>query len=43
MQDAVLLRAGEENPIARRYWEFLRSPEAKAVIESFGYDPGLDS
>ena len=42
-QDALLLRAGEENPVARDYLAFLRSDEAKRVIESFGYETGLRS
>lgn len=36
-QDAVLLKAGEANPAARAYVEFLKSDEAVAVIEASGY------
>jgi molybdate transport system substrate-binding protein len=36
-QDAVLLKAGEENPAARAFLEFLRSPEATTIIEKYGY------
>ena len=43
LQDALLLQAGEENPVARDYLAFLRSDEAKRVFESFGYETGLRS
>ena len=43
VQDALLLRAGEGNPVARDYLAFLRSDEAERVIESFGYETGLRS
>lgn len=36
-QDAVLLARATDHPAARRYLEFLKSDEARAVIESFGY------
>lgn len=36
-QDAVLLRAGQENPAARALLDFLKSPPAKAAIEAYGY------
>ena len=36
-QDAVLLRAGAGNPAARAFLDFLRGPEARAVIEKYGY------
>lgn len=36
-QDAVLLRAGEGNPGARAFLEFLRSNEATAIVSQFGY------
>lgn len=37
LQDAVLLKTGADNPAAKAFLEFLRGPEAQAVIESFGY------
>lgn len=36
-QDACLLAAGKDNPTARAYLVYLRSPEARKIIESFGY------
>jgi molybdate transport system substrate-binding protein len=36
-QDAVLLAHGADNPAAAGFLDFLRSPEAQAVIERFGY------
>jgi molybdate transport system substrate-binding protein len=39
-QDAVLLTAGADNAAARAFLDFLKGPEAAAVIERFGY--GLD-
>lgn len=36
-QDAVLLRPAEHNEAATAFLSFLRSPEARAVIEKFGY------
>lgn len=39
-QDAVLLNPGADNPAARAFLDFLRTPEAAAVIESFGYGAG---
>jgi molybdate transport system substrate-binding protein len=36
-QDAILLKAGAENPAARAFLDFLKSPEARDVIERFGY------
>lgn len=38
-QDAVLLKAGEKNPAARAWLEFLKSEPAKAVIRDYGYGP----
>lgn len=36
-QGAVLTSEGKNNPAARRYLEFLGSPEARAVLKRFGY------
>jgi molybdate transport system substrate-binding protein len=36
-QDAVLLKAGEANPAASAFLDFLRSDKAVAVIEASGY------
>jgi len=36
-QDAVLLKAGEGKPAARAWLDFLKSPEARRLIESLGY------
>jgi molybdate transport system substrate-binding protein len=36
-QDAVLLKAGEKNPAAKAWLDFLKSDTAKAVIRDFGY------
>ncbi len=37
-QDAILLEKGEPNPAAPALLEFLKSPEAKAIIEKYGYN-----
>lgn len=37
LQDAVLVSRAAGNPAARGFLDFLKSEEAKAVIESFGY------
>ena len=39
-QDAILLAGGDENPAARAYLDFLKSPAAAAIIEHFGYGTG---
>jgi len=39
-QDAVLLRAGENNTAAKAFLAFLKGPEARAVIEKYGYGAG---
>ncbi len=39
-QDAVLLKHGESNPAARAFLTFLKSPQARAVKEKFGYGAG---
>jgi len=36
-QDAVLLKAGQDNPAAKALLDYLKSPPAKAVIEAYGY------
>ena len=36
-QDAVLLMAGESQPAAVAWMEFLRAPETRALISSRGY------
>lgn len=36
-QDAVLLKAGAGNDAARAFLAFLKGPEARAVIEKYGY------
>jgi molybdate transport system substrate-binding protein len=36
-QDAVLLDKGKDNPAAVALMEYLKGPEARAVIERFGY------
>lgn len=44
-QDAVLLKKGEPNEAAKAFLVFLKGPEARAIIEKFGYDvaPGKAS
>lgn len=37
-QDAVLLKRGQYNPAARALLDFLQTPQAQAVIRSYGYD-----
>ena len=39
-QDAVLLKTGTDNAAARAFLAFLRSAEARKVIEKFGYGVG---
>lgn len=39
-QDAVLLKTGAENTAAREFLAFLKAPEARAVIEKYGYGIG---
>jgi len=36
-QDAVLLRTGAGNAAASGFVDFLKSPDARAIIEKFGY------
>ncbi len=37
-QDAVLLKTGEDDPVARAFMKFLRGKEARAIIERYGYE-----
>lgn len=36
-QDVILLAKGKENPAAKALMEFMRGPQAKAIIERYGY------
>lgn len=36
-QAAVILKRAENNPAAKAFWEYLRSDEARALIERYGY------
>lgn len=36
-QDAVLLKTGENDPVAKAFLEFLKGDEARAIIEKYGY------
>ena len=36
-QDAVLLNKGANNPAAVGFMQFLKGPEAHAIIEKYGY------
>jgi molybdate transport system substrate-binding protein len=37
-QDAVLLKKGENSAAAKAFLDFLKGPEASAIIEKFGYE-----
>ena len=37
-QQAILLFPGDKNPVARSFLEFLKSPEALAIIKRYGYE-----
>lgn len=37
LQDAVLLKTGENDAVAKAFLEFLKGDEAKAIIEKYGY------
>ena len=39
-QDAVLLKRGADNSVARAFLAFLKGPEARAVKEKYGYGSG---
>ncbi|HBF35449.1 TPA: molybdate ABC transporter substrate-binding protein [Candidatus Sumerlaeota bacterium] len=38
-QQAVLLNKGKDNPTAKAFLEYLKSKEARGIIEGFGYKP----
>lgn len=38
-QDAILIARARDNPAARAFVEFLRTPAARAAITDLGYDP----
>lgn len=38
LQEAVLLKKGEHNEAARSFLAFLKSPKAKRIIQSYGYE-----
>lgn len=38
-QDAVLLSAGQNNPVAKELLTFLKTDKAKALIQAYGYQP----
>jgi molybdate transport system substrate-binding protein len=38
-QDAVLLKAGDQNPAATALLAYLKGAAARALIQSFGYGP----
>ena len=40
LQDAVLLRTGEGDEVARAFIAFLKGPEAAAIVDAYGYDTG---
>ncbi|MBZ8132874.1 molybdate ABC transporter substrate-binding protein [Afifella sp. IM 167] len=42
-QDAVLLKKGEESSGAKAFLDFLRGPEAGAIIEKYGYGTAAGS
>ena len=37
-QDAVLLKTGETDPAARAFLQFLKGPQARAIIKRYGYE-----
>ncbi|MBF0334193.1 MAG: molybdate ABC transporter substrate-binding protein [Alphaproteobacteria bacterium] len=41
-QDAVLLAKGAADPVARAFVDFLKGPEAQAIIGRFGYGVGVE-
>jgi len=42
-QDAVLLKSGEDSEAAKAFVEFLKGPEAGAIIEKYGYGTAAGS
>lgn len=42
-QDAVLLKKGADNEAAKAFMTFLKGPEARAIIEKYGYAFGVSS
>ena len=42
-QDAVLLKKGADSAAAAAFMVFLRGPEARAIIEKYGYAFDSDS
>lgn len=36
-QDAVILEKGKDNPTAKAFMDYLKGPQAAAIIKSFGY------
>ncbi|HEY0329049.1 MAG TPA: molybdate ABC transporter substrate-binding protein [Rhodopseudomonas sp.] len=43
LQDAVLLKKGASNEAATAFVAFLKGPEARAIIEKYGYEVGKGS
>jgi molybdate transport system substrate-binding protein len=43
VQGAVLLKKGEKNAAATAFLQFLKGPEARAIIEKYGYVTGIKS
>jgi molybdate transport system substrate-binding protein len=39
-QDAVLLKKGADSEAAKAFVEFLKGPEAVAIIKKYGYEVG---
>ncbi len=42
-QDAVLLKKGADSEAAKAFLTFLKGPEARAIIEKYGYAIGAAS
>ena len=40
-QDAVLLKSGLQDEVSRAFLDFLKTPDARAIIEKFGYASGV--